>query len=487
MEQLTLELKDIKVSFLDKVVLNIKSLSVYQFDRIGIVGKNGEGKSTLLKVMKGEIQPIKGKVNQKVELGYFKQVDSPSSQEADYKVLSQLSVPDHYISELSGGEQTKLKLAQVFSHYYEGLLLDEPTTHLDADGVDFLIKELTYYYGSLIVVSHDRYLLDQVVTKIWEVERGKVTEYTGNYSDYVEQKELEKKQHLKKYQKYEKDRSRLLAAAGEKMKKAEKVTLANASMSKKETKTPANRMFMTKSKDTSQKAIQRSAKALEQRANQLEDVEAPEAEKVIRFQQPTTLQMHNKFPVMGEHVHLTVGKKTLLEEASFQFPLGKTIAIKGNNGSGKSTLLKHIVEQGDGIVLSPKVVFGSYCQHDYQFQRGKTVIGFMKEQSEYQESRIRSVLHAMAFTGNDLIKDVSELSGGEAIRLTLCQLFLGSYNVLILDEPTNFLDLHSMAALESFLSAYLGTVLLVSHDRAFVDRVADHVYEIDKKEMKQRY
>ncbi|WP_054709876.1 Msr family ABC-F type ribosomal protection protein [Bacillus sp. JCM 19041] len=487
MEQLTLELKDIEVSFLDKVVLDIKSLSVYQFDRIGIVGKNGQGKSTLLKVMNGEIQPNKGKVNRTVELGYFKQVDPPSSQEADYKMLSQLSVPNQQLSDLSGGEQTKLKLAQVFSHYYEGLLIDEPTTHLDADGIEFLIDQLMYYYGALILVSHDRYVLDQLVTKIWEIDRGRVIEYTGNYSDYVEQKELEKKQQLEKYQKYEKDRSRLLAAAQEKMKKAEKVTQANASMSKKETKTPANRMFMTKSKDTSQKSIQRSAKALEQRADQLEEVEAPEAEKSIRFQQPRTLQMYNKYPVMADRLHLKVGGKILLGETSFQFPLGTTVAINGKNGAGKSTLLKHIVERGEGIVLSPKVVFGSYRQLDYQFKQGKTVLGFMKDHSEYPESRIRSVLHAMDFTGNDLLKDVSELSGGEAIRLTLCQLFLGSYNVLILDEPTNFLDLHSIAALESFLAAYPGTVLLVSHDRAFVDRVADHVYEIDKKEMKQRY
>lgn len=487
MEQLTLELKEIEVSFLGKTVLDVKSLSVYQFDRIGIVGKNGQGKSTLLKVMNGEIEPNKGKVNRMVEFGYYKQVDPPSNQEADYQMLSQLSIPAHHPSELSGGEQTKLKLAQVFSNYYEGLLIDEPTTHLDEDGVQFLIEELTHYYGALLLVSHDRYVLDQLVTKIWEVDCGSVTEYTGNYSDYVEQKELEQRQQIEKYQKYEKDKSRLLSAAEEKMKKAEKVSQANASMSKKEVKATSNRMFMTKSKGTSQKAIQKSAKAIEKRVDQMEEVEAPEAEKTIRFQQPKTLQMHNKFPIMANRLHLKVGRKTLLEEANFQFPLGKTIAIKGKNGSGKSTLLKYIVERGEGIELSPKVVFGSYRQHDYQFKHGKTVIGFMEEHSEYQESRIRAVLHAMNFTGNDLVKDVSELSGGEAIRLSLCHLFLGNYNVLILDEPTNFLDLQSIAALETFLAAYPGTVLLVSHDRVFVERVADHVYEVEKKQVKQRY
>ncbi len=233
MEQLTLELKEIEVSFLDKIVLDIKSLSVYQFDRIGIVGKNGQGKSTLLKVMSGEIEPNKGKVKRMVELGYFKQVDPPSNQEADYQMLSQLSIPAHHPSELSGGEQTKLKLTQVFSNYYGGLLIDEPTTHLDEDGVQFLIEELTYYYGALLLVSHDRYVLDQLVTKIWEVDCGSVTEYTGNYSDYVEQKELEQKQLVEKYQKYEKDKSRLLAAAEEKNEESRKSDTSERSDVKK--------------------------------------------------------------------------------------------------------------------------------------------------------------------------------------------------------------------------------------------------------------
>ncbi len=487
MQKLVLELKDIEISFFDRTILTINNLKVHQFDRIGVVGKNGSGKSTLLQLLHQDHQPNKGHVNRLIDFGYFKQSESPTSQASDFKLLGQLNVPDRYATQMSGGEQTRLKLAQLFSTYHEGLLIDEPTTHLDTKGVDFLIEELMYYYGALILVSHDRFLLDQLVTKIWEINEGEIIEYTGNYSDYERQKELERIQQQERHEKYVKEKQRLLSAADEKMKKAKKITQANLSMSKKEVKTPANRMFMTKQKDTSQKSVQRAAKALEKRVEQLEEVKAIETEKTIRFHQPKLLQLHNKFPIMADRLTIYMEGTLLFDNASFQFPLGKTIAITGANGSGKSTLLNHILHDREGITLSPKVVFGVYQQLDYQFSKDKTVLEFMKENSHYEESKIRAVLHAMNFTGNDLKKETCQLSGGEAIRLKLCQLFLGSYNVLILDEPTNFLDIHSMKALETFLLNYEGTALLVSHDRAFVKRVADHRYEIQEKGIKQIY
>ncbi|MGQ4668112.1 Msr family ABC-F type ribosomal protection protein [Metabacillus halosaccharovorans] len=487
MQKLVLELKDIEVSFLDRTILTIHNLKVHQFDRIGVVGKNGSGKSTLLQLLHQDLQPNKGHVNRLIDFGYFKQTESPNYQASDFKLLGQLNVPDRHATQMSGGEQTRLKLAQLFSTYHEGLLIDEPTTHLDTKGVDFLIEELMYYYGALILVSHDRFLLDQLVTKIWEVNEGEIIEYTGNYSDYERQKELERIQQQERHEKYVKEKQRLLSAADEKMKKAKKITQANQSMSKKEVNTPANRMFMTKQKDTSQKSVQRAAKALEKRVEQLDEVKAIETEKTIRFHQPKLLQLHNKFPIMADRLTIKMKDTLLFDHASFQFPLGKTIAITGSNGSGKSTLLNHILHDGEGITLSPKVVFGVYQQLDYQFSKDKTVLEFMKENSHYEQSKIRAVLHAMNFTGNDLKKETSQLSGGEAIRLKLCQLFLGSYNVLILDEPTNFLDIHSMKALETFLLNYEGTVLLVSHDREFVKRVADHRYEIQEKRIKQIY
>ncbi|WP_264737564.1 Msr family ABC-F type ribosomal protection protein [Cytobacillus firmus] len=479
MEKVCLELENIEVSYLDRLVLNIPRLAIHQFDRIGIVGKNGAGKSTLLKLIANQITPDKGLVKSLADFAYFDQLAAPEESEIDYRLAGELSIPRVNIEHLSGGEQTRLKLAKIFSDYHEGLLIDEPTTHLDKEGVKFFIDEMTYYYGALVLVSHDRYVLDQLVSKIWEIEDGRVTEYSGNYSDYKAQKELQRTQQQEQHEKYVKEKSRLLKAAEDKKKKADKITQANGHISKKETKAKANKMFMTKSKDTSQKAVQRTAKAIEQRVQKLESVEAPKEEQTINFHQEPALEMHNKYPIMGDRITLKAGDRILLKEASFQFPLGKTIVITGKNGSGKTTLLNHLLNLGKGSVISPKAIIGIYKQMDYQFDKSKTVFDYMKEKSEYDESKIRSVLHSMGFTGNDLKKDVCRLSGGEAIRLVLCQLFLGRYNVLILDEPTNFLDVYCIEALETFIKAYEGTIVLVSHDKVFVERVADCVYAIE--------
>lgn len=484
MEKVCLELENVELTFFDKVILDIPRLAVHQFDRIGIVGKNGAGKSTLLKLLHGQIQQDRGAVHRFSDFGYFDQLAEPVEKETDYELLGKLAVPSTDIRYLSGGEQTRMKLAQLFSTYHEGLLIDEPTTHLDTTGTTFFIDELTYYYGALVLVSHDRFVLDKLVTKIWEIEDGKVTEYTGNFSDYVAQKELQHKQQQEQHEKYVKEKNRLLKAAEEKMKKAEKITDANKRMAKKDTKAMANRMFETKSKGTSQKAVQRAAKGIEQRVEQLEAVDAPEKERSLHFHQTAALKLHNKFPIMADRLTLEVGNNRILKEASFQFPLGSTIAITGKNGSGKTTLLQHIIQHGEGISLSPKAVIGAYHQMSYQFEKAETVLAYMKDKSDYNESKIRAVLHAMNFTGNDLKKKTSALSGGEAIRLVLCQLFLGRYNILILDEPTNFLDIFCIEALERFLKAYEGTVILVSHDRTFTERVADTVYVLEDQQLK---
>lgn len=243
---------------------------------------------------------------------------------------------------------------------------------------------------------------------------------------------------------------------------------------------------MTKSKGTSQKAMQRAAKAIEQRMEKLQEVDAVKEDRQINFHQSRNLELHNKFPIMADRYTLQVDNKVLLNEVSFQMPLGKKIAISGKNGAGKSTLLDHIAINAPGLTISPKAKIGYFRQMSYQYTRDETVLEFLKNRSEYDERFLRSVLHSMLFVGTDILKSVKSLSGGEAIRLQLCQLFLGEYNILLLDEPTNFLDIYAIEALERFITAYKGTIIFVSHDRRFIDCVADCIYFIEDQQLKLR-
>lgn len=480
MEHICFELENVEVTYLDKEVFKIDRLAVHQYDRIGIVGKNGAGKSTLLKLLAGIVQPTSGNVKRHVEYGLFEQMEAPADVEADPALLGRLAIP-HHAGRLSGGEQTRLKLAHMLTHYYEALLIDEPTTHLDQEGITFLLDELRYYYGALVLISHDRTVLDELVTKIWEVHEGKVRVYSGNYSDYVEAKRLEREQQMQAHEQFVKEKSRLEKAAQEKMKKAEKIAQAG-SMSKKESKSLANRMIETKSKGTSQKAVHRAARAIEHRMEKLQEVEAVQEDSQIVFRQTKTMELHNKYPIMADRLTLRLGDIVLLEEVSFQLPLGKKIAITGANGSGKSSLLAHIANVEAGLTISPKAKMGWFRQMSYQFTSDETVLQFVKNRSDYEEGFLRGVLHSMQFVGTDIQKRVTSLSGGEAIRLQLSQLFLGEYNILLLDEPTNFLDIHAIEALEQFIAAYAGTIIFVSHDKRFVEHAADvHFHLSDRK------
>lgn len=481
MEKIIFELKNIEVSFLDKTILNIDRLAIHQFDRIGIVGKNGAGKSTLLKLLAGIIQPSKGTVNRYANFGYFQQVEAPKNGEADPVLLGKLNVPQNNVG-LSGGEQTRLKLAQLFTHYHDALLIDEPTTHLDREGISFLLDELRYYYGALVLVSHDRAVLNELVTTIWEVKDGKIVVYAGNYSDYTVQKQLEHKQQNEAREQYLKEKSRLEKAAREKMNKAKKMAKVSSGKRKEGT----NRMFETKSKGTGQKALQSTAKAILQRIDRLPEVEEVKEEKPIVFHQPKALALHNKFPIMAERLTLRVEDHVLLEEVSFQIPLGKTIGITGKNGSGKSKLLKAIANKEAGLVISPKAKIGYFQQMSYQFASDETVLQFLKNRSDYNEGFLRTVLHSMQFAGTDIRKKVTSLSGGEAVRIQLCQLFLGEYNILLLDEPTNFLDIPAIEALERFIAGYRGTIIIVSHDQRFINHIAEVHFHISDKQIIQK-
>lgn len=484
--ELRIKAKDVSVEYTGRTVLNIDALELYDYDRIGLVGANGAGKSTLLKVLLGEFAPPGCKISRFGRFAYIPQLEEAILQEVkDFALIGKLGVNDLEGHTMSGGEETRLKIAQALSEQVHGIFADEPTSHLDREGIDFLIGQLTYFPGALLIISHDRYFLDQVVDKIWELKNGQITEYWGNYSDYLRQKEEERQSQAAKYEQFVMERDRLKRAAEERRKQARQIDQKAKGAAKKNMTESGGRLGHQKTMGSKQKTLYNAAKSMEHKIAALGEVEAPENMRRIRFRLSEAVALHNPYPIIGTDICKRFGDKVLFEKASFQIPLGSKVALTGGNGTGKTTLIQMILNHEGGISISPKAVMGYFAQNGYQYHRNQEVIEFMREECDYNVSEIRSVLAAMGFVQNDLCKKLSVLSGGEIIKLLLAKMLLGRYNVLLMDEPSNFLDLPSLEALEMLMKGYQGTILFITHDKRLLDNVADVIYEIKDEKIVQ--
>lgn len=508
------------------ILSNIK-LEVKEKDRIAIVGRNGAGKSTLLKIIAGELSFDEGEIHKPkdITIGYLaQQMDFDSSEtiwdemlkifhdllqqekkirtlekkmgdpnvlknqqeyddllhqydqlqeaftqaggylyESEIKaVLHGLDFPeevwDKKVHTLSGGQKTRLSLGKLLLSKPDLLLLDEPTNHLDIHTLTWLEAYLMNYPGAVVIVSHDRYFLDKTVQLVYEISRTKSQKYYGNYSDYL----IQKAEKLDREQKqYEKQQSEI-----------------------------------KKTEEFIQKNIARASttKRAQSRRKQLEKLE--------RIDQPISDNASAKFSFTIER---KTGNDVLkIENLSFRFKeqndvlfqnlslhlqRGDRVALVGPNGVGKSTLLKTIVGQLEPltgeILLGANVKIGYYEQEQTQLHLDKTVLTELwDEYPLMNEKDIRTILGNFLFSGDDVLRPVSELSGGEKARLALAKLMMEKANFLLLDEPTNHLDLDSKEVLESALMDYPGTILFVSHDRYFINKIATQVFEMQTNQTK---
>ncbi|MDQ0061411.1 macrolide transport system ATP-binding/permease protein [Paenibacillus harenae] len=481
---LLIKAKDIHVEYMGRDILEIDDLELYDYDRIGLVGANGAGKSTLLKLLLGEAPLPHGKIIREGHFSYIPQMDDVVVQEVkDYTLMGKLGVDALEVEHMSGGEESRLKIAQALSGGVHGIFADEPTSHLDRDGIDFLIDQLKYYSGALLLISHDRYFLDQVVDKVWELKDGKITEYWGGYSEYLAQKEEERQSEAAQYKQFTAERDRLERAITEKQNQARKMDQKAKGTSRKSSSESGGRLGHQKTVGGKQKKLHNAAKNMERRIESLGDVKPPEATRAVHFRLSQALELHNPFPITGKEISKRLGDKVIFEKASFQFPLGAKIALTGANGTGKTTLFKMILDREDGISLSPKAEIGYFAQNGYKFNRNQGIMEFMLENCDYQVSEIRAVLASMGFSQNDVRKELSMLSGGEIIKLQLAKMLLGRYNILLMDEPSNFLDLPAVEALERLMKNYAGTIIFISHDFRLLENVADVVYEIEDEKI----
>lgn len=437
----------------DRLLLDIERLQIHKHDRIGLVGRNGSGKTTLLNVLAGDLPPEVGNV----------------MIHANCELLPQLKRTD---TSKSGGEVTQDYINEALVKDPAVLLADEPTTNLDTEHIEWLEKKLKQWNGAFVVVSHDRAFLDSVCTSIWEVDEGRVKEYKGNYSDYAEQKELELQGRKAAYEKFETKKKQLEEALKLKEKKAEGATKAPKKVSSIEAK-KAKPYFAKK-----QKKLQKTAKALETRLEKLEKVEKVRETAPLKMNLPNAENVKGRIILRAEDLEGKIDKRVLWNKTSFYLRVGDKLAIIGPNCSGKTTLVKKIIQQEDGISISPVMKWGYFSQNLNILDVEKSILENVQSSSKQDETFIRSVLARLLFFREDVYKQVGVLSGGERVKVAFAKIFLRDINTLILDEPTNYLDIEGVNAFESLLKEYEGTVIFVSHDRRLIENIATRLLMI---------
>lgn len=471
---LILDINNLEKYYGYRLILDIKDLKVYSNDKIGLVGLNGSGKTTLLNLIAKEINPDKGTIKTTMEPFYIKQLEDEANREIDNEYMSKLGLKNKNKEFMSGGELTRLKIARFLTDNRKFLLADEPTSNLDFDGINLLVEKLVSFDGCMIITSHDRDLLDKVCNKIVEIEDGKIKVYEGNYSDYRMQKDLEKKTQELEYEIYIKEKKRLEKVIIDTRMKSDKINGPPKRMGNSEAR--LHKMGGQKAKKT----LDNKVKSIAKRIDKLEVKEKSREIDKIKVDIKGD-EIFSKVVIEGKNITKSFGQRTLFKNSNFQIYNKSKVALIGNNGSGKTTLLKMIMENAPNIHISKKANIGYFSQNLNILDENKTIIENILESSIYLESDARNMLARFLFKRDDVYKKVSVLSGGERVKVSLAKILLSDFNILILDEPTNYLDIYSIEAVEEALKNYIGTLLFVSHDRRLVENVGDTIMIIENE------
>ncbi len=501
------------------VIIDKASFHLNAGDKVGIIGRNGAGKTTLLNMLTGKLPCDEGEffVSQNTKIGYLKQRDNFSGEGTvieeiegifaglkelekeiarlsgevarnphDARLIDRLDALQHRfereggytykseiigilnsmafdesfynkkISSLSGGERTRLALAALLLEKPDILFLDEPTNHLDIGTLKWLEQYLEAYRGTIMVVSHDRYFLDRTVNRIFEVENHKVYSYQGKYSDYAAQKKIRRETELRAYNNQQKEIAR-------------------------------QEEMIRKMKQHGTEHLAKRAASREKRLDMIERIERPESEM-------GKMKIHFKenFPsggdvIIAENLEKGFGRgaerRELFRGVNLDIKRGERICILGPNGIGKTTLLRVILGElspdAGYLKIGHNVAFGYYDQGQLLLSDSNTVLEELKESYRlYTDTEMRGILGRFLFRGEDVFLPVGSLSGGEKARLSLLKLMLSGANTLILDEPTNHLDIESKEVFEEALLEFPGTVIVVSHDRYFLQRIPTRILEL---------
>ena len=506
------------------VVLEDASFAVNAGEKIGIIGRNGAGKTTLLNLLSGESEPTSGEffVSQDARIGYLKQRDNffrsdtvikavdaiykdihrvekeieevtaaiegavKRGEEPDQKLIIRMDSlhneyeriggytyksemtgvltsmtfgPEEYdkkIEELSGGERTRLALAALLLEKPDILLLDEPTNHLDIETLRWLEQYLAAYKGTVLIVSHDRYFLDKVVGRIFEVEHLHLYSYKGSYSAYAEQKRIRRESELRAYNNQQREIRR------------------------------QEDMIRIMKEHNTEHLVKR-AQSREKRLAMLDRIEKPESEDPrMKFRFRQEFKSGNDVVIaedLGKTLYDRLPYRHLFSHVNFDIKRGEKICIVGPNGVGKTTLLRMLMGElkpTEGrFRIGTNVAFGYYDQGQQMLHNEFSVIEELRDSYHlYSDTELRSILGRFLFRGEDVFLNVGSLSGGEKARLTLVKLMMSGANTLILDEPTNHMDIESKEVFEEALSEFEGTAIIVSHDRFFLQKIPTRILEL---------
>ena len=465
-----INIEHIEKIFGDKVIFADASLGIQQGDKIGIIGINGTGKSTLLRIIAGEEEPDRGEVIRQNGLKILYLPQNPEfpregtlasyalkgDPQTDWQVESYLNILgitdlEAPFATLSGGQKRKAALARALSQDFDVLLLDEPTNHLDMEMTGWLEEYLRNMRKTLLMVTHDRYFLDQTVNKILEISRGSLYEYEADYSGFLELKAQREEMELAS----ERKRQSILRIETQWARRG------------------------CRARSTKQRA------RLE-RLEELKKGKAPLKDQNVELESQTVRM--GKKTIELSHISKSYGDKVLIRDFSYIFLKNQKVGFIGKNGCGKSTLMKIIaglVAPDSGTVeIGETVRIGYFAQEEPEMDPSQRVIDYVKDMGEYfrtGEGRISAsqMLERFLFTPDMQYSPIGKLSGGEKRRLYLLGVLAGEINVLIMDEAGNNLDIPTMTILEEYLLSFQGIVITVSHDRYFLDNVADRIFEFD--------
>lgn len=499
---LLLSCRGIKKDYGEANILNNISFDIAVGERVGLVGLNGSGKTTLANIIANGLEIDGGSLiwhKKSVNLGYLRQesgyIENLNNEDnikmKDYLHTSStlglknvMEWDGERLSNLSGGERTKLSLSRIWASNPDFLILDEPTNHMDYEGVRWLVRELKKYKGTVLVISHDRYFLDECASRIIEIEGRTMTEYNGNYSFYREEKKRRYESQLNQYllqEEKKKEINKQINTLKEWSAKAHRDSTKKAlssgnKMGKKE-------YFRKKAKKMDIQ-IRSRIKRLEK--IEIEGVEKPREESIISFTLKSAALKGNRIMEVS-NISKAFNGNVLFKDSSFYVKRGERIGVFGENGCGKTTLLKLLMgaleaDKGD-IFLSSSAKLGYLSQDIGGLDPERRVIDCFDFTSREERGRLQTLLFNMGFDEDMLSQTIGSLSLGELTRLKIAGLITRECDLLILDEPLNHLDIHSREKLEEVLESYNGTIILVSHDRYMMERICDKLLVFENKKV----